>query len=655
MSLFTQLLQHLQRKPCLVTQNTVHTLFSFISIASNLRDDMILTQPSTISSSIPPCILSPVFRIFLAAACSLSEDEVSSSWELFKDIIWEGGLSNINSKEVWEEYGRRRGFAQHLLYPPTHVCTNAACNRSKKGLLLKKAEQRSVVLMTLAEGPCQAKSVHLYCEACKTDYRHNYRVVAGERFYYDEQPQNVQVADHVILELSVVELFKTAMDVSWTSATNCARLYNFSLSGGKEAPMGYPIKFELTQEHVWDAFVITSLLDDCKCRKKTLPVPHTGAQRDRFTAATVARNRRIRLYGFEESRLHLCCRCTHFYENEEGHETQKVSVIVIDGVTVGHPCCAMKNCYIPLEKNHHRFCPTHSTYEKECSILGCKSPVVQGSCTCSDPNHSRIEECYILRGQSRFQLQDWLARARIAHLDDAVARDVDISELGDQVNMEEEYEFDEDGGRVLPATNGKSAPAGSSSDPDQRPRSRRHKVKAMFGCRRTHNEQLMVAPCGLIIARQTFFGAEGVASVVDFIKMVYDNAHAVCPDHIFFDNNCTLANMVKNDPFFDNIGLSVDVFHFNCKHSETDTFCQENCNPAAFPELIGDNGKAWRFNSSVAEQTNGWFGGYHSICQEMLVHKYNFFLDELILRRNRRTLEKLERDGQRPRVWKRIP
>ena len=64
------------------------------------------------------------------------------------------------------------------------------------------------------------------------------------------------------------------------------------------------------------------------------------------------------------------------------------------------------------------------------------------------------------------------------------------------------------------------------------------------------------------------------------------------PNHIFFDNNCTLGKLVKNDPDFNNVGLSVDVFHFKCKHSETDTFCQLNCNPASFPELAGEDGKA---------------------------------------------------------------
>jgi hypothetical protein len=62
-----------------------------------------------------------------------------------------------------------------------------------------------------------------------------------------------------------------------------------------------------------------------------------------------------------------------------------------------------------------------------------------------------------------------------------------------------------------------------------------------------------------------------------------------------------------------------------------DTFCQSHCNPAAFPELEEEQGKAWFFNSSIAEQANVWLDSYHSICHEMLVDKYNFFLDEMIV------------------------
>lgn len=37
-------------------------------------------------------------------------------------------------------------------------------------------------------------------------------------------------------------------------------------------------------------------------------------------------------------------------------------------------------------------------------------------------------------------------------------------------------------------------------------------LKAQFGRRRTHNEQTLVRPCGIIYARATMFGAEAVSN-----------------------------------------------------------------------------------------------------------------------------------------------
>jgi len=118
------------------------------------------------------------------------------------------------------------------------------------------------------------------------------------------------------------------------------------------------------------------------------------------------------------------------------------------------------------------------------------------------------------------------------------------------------------------------------------------------------------------------------------------------PNHLFFDNNCSLSKHIKGDPFFKDIRLTVDVFHFNCKHSAKDLWCQSNCNPVNYPELLGENGKAWYFNSSIAEQTNVWLGGFHSILREMQVDRYNIFLDTMILLRNTMTHNKLQNNGQ---------
>lgn len=96
-----------------------------------------------------------------------------------------------------------------------------------------------------------------------------------------------------------------------------------------------------------------------------------------------------------------------------------------------------------------------------------------------------------------------------------------------------------------------------------------------------------------------------------------------------------------NDTHFKGCVLPVDVFHMKTKHKESDDNCNKWCNPALFPDLmVGDK---WRFNSSVAEITNAWFGGFQSIVREMRVDRYNFFLDEMIKRRNRTTVVDLTR------------
>lgn len=103
------------------------------------------------------------------------------------------------------------------------------------------------------------------------------------------------------------------------------------------------------------------------------------------------------------------------------------------------------------------------------------------------------------------------------------------------------------------------------------------------------------------------------------------------------------------DPWWDSVGMSVDVWHFLNKHKVSHDFCQKHCNPADFPELLNEDGKSWFFNTSIAEQVNVWLGGYHAIVREMLPIKYNFFLDEMIRLRNIATVAQLEHDGHHPR------
>lgn len=125
------------------------------------------------------------------------------------------------------------------------------------------------------------------------------------------------------------------------------------------------------------------------------------------------------------------------------------------------------------------------------------------------------------------------------------------------------------------------------------------------------------------------------------------------PEFGIFDSSCRLlAHITKQqDRWFleNNMRWVVDAFHYRTKHKKTDELCRDHCNPAIHPELKDEKGK-WIFNSSVCEQTNVWIRGFHPMCRVMLVDRYNFFLDEVIKRRNRWLVKELEKSGKNPRL-----
>jgi len=115
------------------------------------------------------------------------------------------------------------------------------------------------------------------------------------------------------------------------SATNCAKVYDMSLSGRNTKPLlesGWQFGFKLKTEHIWDAFVILTLLRDCERRGRTLNLPHDGNQKDRFTAAMEERNTRIVREGQDELR-HRCKKCTRTYEWYEDDGTLRHSELSV--------------------------------------------------------------------------------------------------------------------------------------------------------------------------------------------------------------------------------------------------------------------------------------------------------------------------------------
>ena len=158
-----------------------------------------------------------------------------------------------------------------------------------------------------------------------------------------------------------------------------------------------------------------------------------------------------------------------------------------DGITIGHPSCSIHHCSNALLKNQDRFCQAHISHAEICAIVGCENKVEDGYRTCGLILHREMEEKRNMNHKGFFQLRDHLARQRVAHPNDAFG-----AAATDDV-VEVEY--------ILP--DGEVDQTCREKDPDGKRR-----VCGRFGRQRSHNEQILVRPCGIIVARTTFFGSE---------------------------------------------------------------------------------------------------------------------------------------------------
>jgi hypothetical protein len=195
-----------------------------------------------------------------------------------------------------------------------------------------------------------------------------------------------------------------------------------------------------------------------------------------------------------------------------------MSVVVIDRISIGCPCCGWHNCHLPLDTNRQHFCPKYHKLNNKCAIIGCdrdiskKGADEQKTHVCNDPEHQEIERVRTQKGQARFMLKERLLRQCVSHPEDAIATDVVLDELADVNDKVEEFMV-QDTGHVIPDeldAKGNVVPDSSKHTGTKPPK----KVHTQFSRKQSHNEQIFVVPCGDIIARETFFRAEAMSSVV---------------------------------------------------------------------------------------------------------------------------------------------
>ena len=95
---------------------TLHQLFVLITITSQLKNDIILTQPAYLPASTPPAVLPPVIIGFIADCCQCTVDCVEHMWDILKETVWynandyrQGPRSRTFS--AFAEYGHDHGLS----------------------------------------------------------------------------------------------------------------------------------------------------------------------------------------------------------------------------------------------------------------------------------------------------------------------------------------------------------------------------------------------------------------------------------------------------------------------------------------------------------------------------------------------------------------
>ncbi|EGG12467.1 uncharacterized protein MELLADRAFT_70606 [Melampsora larici-populina 98AG31] len=375
-----------------------------------------------------------------------------------------------------------------------------------------------------------------------------------------------------------------------------------------------------------------------------LSVPASGTDNVRFEEAIDSHLDRLDVEG-TRFRDHYCSSCVRVKSGGVDPETGEelligIRAVVTNGLTIGHWRCSASTeqltelvtasgnpppegpCTNRLENINDRFCAYHKkSLGNRCHVQPCRSDSLSDSKTCGDASHIEAWAKFTERVKSNFSLSAILNRPGsnlpsdpTVHLDAETGEFIDLEGVREADESNRAHEGARDGGQ------GK---------------------KLVTSRCRTHNDQLVVGCCGIILARKTFYHAESVSAVKHFLEDTFPQG---MPEVVFYDNACRLTEHIYHGSGetqrFQGTVIPVDPFHHR-SHAESDQFCKLFTDPKLFPD-IQENGQ-WIFNASAAELTNIWYGGFASMCRNMHSLRYNFFLEEMVYLRNMWLTKKLSK------------
>ena len=104
-----ELLQQFRSSPLSFNGLTWEQLVQFTTLASKVKNDIILTQPANVPESEPPDVLPPSVAAFLGDSCMLMPAQVEDCWKVMKGVVWRTAPS-IPVETIFAEHGHQYGL-----------------------------------------------------------------------------------------------------------------------------------------------------------------------------------------------------------------------------------------------------------------------------------------------------------------------------------------------------------------------------------------------------------------------------------------------------------------------------------------------------------------------------------------------------------------
>jgi hypothetical protein len=483
-----------------------------------------------------------------------------------------------------------------VICPSSMECESESC---KSRALFKYTRGRDMSKATLVRGTTIYANVPVLagkCKQCKTYYYCDHERITIE----NEEPKKLYLNSAPYLKVGqsiwVDRIFSSAvLNACYqfhASPTAFTEFWNASFWATQKN-----LSNQISRRQIWQSFVQESIRRIAQCAKVNLEMPNslkinnvTGQAFEYLGETGKIRS----AYG------HECSECVHEYKHQadiideidpgglvgiddnrtvpeftgrreatdvdvneiRGDESMEmdyapVSLVVMDGIVMGHKYCAYHKCTEDLANYRNGvFCKKHEELRGNlCHISNCNNPKIPGTKACQTHREKWYSHVVRFGRSSLLGVRRLLRRTAEEALD------------------------------WLPINNQRVQPH-DEPESEQTPR------ESYFTAAKTYCIETLCAPCGVVIAWDKFKTSESPTNIMDFLNRIYPQRFSR-PAYVCIDKACMVLRYAVRSGRWniwrDTTRLIVDSYHY-INHRTSDWLCRIFCNPAPLngsaPNLI---------------------------------------------------------------------